>query len=149
MQPAMTSGTRKLQFSIAILAVAGIAVSAVSLYHHFGTSKSSYCDFGANFNCDMVNRSIYSTVLGVPVALIGILGYVSILMLSTLYRAKAETPVILLLGSVAGLGFALYLTYIEKFVLAVWCILCLSSLGMIFLITVLVSMSVAQSMRKT
>jgi uncharacterized membrane protein len=43
----------------------------------------------------------------------------------------------LLTGSVAGLGFALYLTYIEKFVLATWCILCLSSLAAISAIAIL------------
>ncbi len=124
---------------IAMLAGAGIAVSSVSLQHHYGTSKTNYCDFGENFNCDIVNRSTYSTVLGVPDALIGILGYGALLALATFYRGKAETPVMLLIGSLAGLGFALYLTYIEAFVLATWCILCLSSLTLIFLITVLSS----------
>jgi uncharacterized membrane protein len=124
---------------IAVLAVGGIAVSSVSLHHHYGTSKTNYCDFGDNFNCDIVNRSIYSTVLGVPDALIGILGYAALLALATFYRSKAEAPVMLLIGSVAGLAFALYLTYIEAFVLATWCILCLSSLTLIFLITVLSS----------
>ena len=124
---------------IAVLAVGGIGVSSLSLYHHYGTSKTNYCDFGENFNCDIVNRSTYSTVLGVPDALIGILGYGAMLALATLYRTKAETPIMLLIGSVAGLAFALYLTYIEAFVLATWCILCLSSLTLIFLITVLSS----------
>jgi len=133
---------------IAVLAVAGIAVSSVSLYHHYGTSKTNYCDFGENFNCDIVNRSTYSTVAGIPDALIGILGYTALLALATLYRRKAETPVMLLIASVAGLGFALYLTYIEAFVLATWCILCLSSLTVIFLIAVLSTYLAATSMRR-
>jgi uncharacterized membrane protein len=54
----------------------------------------------------------------------------------------------LLIASTAGLGFALYLTYIEAFVLATWCILCLSSLTAIFLITVLSSFLAARSMRR-
>jgi uncharacterized membrane protein len=144
----MTVKSGRILTLISLLAIAGMAISSISLYHHYGTTKSSYCDFGASFNCDMVNRSIYSVVLGVPVALIGVLGYAALLLLSTIYRSKAETPVMLLIGALAGLGFALYLTYIEKFVLAVWCILCLSSLGVIFLIAVLASRSVAHSMRK-
>ena len=135
MQPAMKGG--RILGTIALLAVAGIALSSVSLYHHYGSEKTSFCDFGGNFNCDMVNRSIYSTVEGIPVALIGVLGYAGILGLATAYRAQSRTPLILLIGSVAGLGFALYLTYIEAFVLAVWCVLCLSSLGVIAGITVL------------
>ena len=148
MQPAMTSAARRVFPVIAILALAGIIVSSVSLHHHYGTSQTNYCDFGASFNCDIVNRSVYSTVLGVPDALIGILGYGLLLGLATFYRTKAETPLLLLIASTAGLGFALYLTYIEKFVLATWCILCLSSLTLIFLITVLASFLVAVVWRR-
>jgi len=148
MQPAMTPAARRIFPVIAILALAGIVVSSVSLHHHYGTSQTSYCDFGTSFNCDIVNRSIYSTVLGVPDALIGILGYGLLLGLATFYRTKAETPLMLLIASTAGLGFALYLTYIEKFVLATWCILCLSSLTLIFLITVLASFLAAVAWRR-
>jgi uncharacterized membrane protein len=117
--------------AMALLAVAGVAVSSVSLYEHFATSSTSFCDFSVTFNCDIVNRSAYSTVLGVPVALIGIIGYLLIIVLATIYRNQAETPVLLLIASLVGLGFALYLTYIEQFVLGVWCVLCLASLGLI------------------
>src|SRR5580698_6453141 len=89
---------------VALLAGAGIVISSVSLYHHYGRSKTTYCDFSASFNCDIVNRSTYSTVLGVPDALIGILGYATLLALATRYRAKTETPAILLVASLAGLG---------------------------------------------
>jgi len=132
--------------AIAVFAVIGMSVSSISLYHHFGSSKSSFCDFGETFNCDMVNRSIYSTVLGIPVALIGILGYALLLVLATRFREKAETPWMLLVASVLGLGFAIYLTYIEGAVLGVWCVLCLSSLVCIVSITVLASTLAARSM---
>ena len=144
----MTAPSRRVFQVIAILALAGIVVSSVSLYHHYGTSQTSYCDFGASFNCDIVNRSVYSTVLGVPDALIGIFGYGLLFALATFYRTKAEAPIMLFLASTAGLGFALYLTYIEKFVLATWCILCLSSLTLIALITGLSSVLAAASMRR-
>jgi vitamin-K-epoxide reductase (warfarin-sensitive) len=144
----MTTAARRTLPLIAVLAVAGMAVSSVSLYHHYGSSKTSYCDFGESFNCDIVNRSTYSTVFGIPDALIGIVGYGVLLALATLYRSKAETPAMLLMAALAGLGFALYLTYIEAFVLATWCILCLSSLTLIFLIAVLSSVVAASSMRQ-
>ena len=144
----MSPAARKLFLAISILAVLGIAVSSVSLDHHFRKSKTTYCDFGQSFNCDIVNRSEYSSVAGVPVALIGILGYAALLAFATFYREKAETPGILLLGSIAGLGFALYLTYIEKYVLFAWCILCLTSLAVIFSITVLSVTLLMRSMRR-
>ena len=48
----------------------------------------------------------------------------------------------MLLGALAGLAFALYLTYIEAYVLGVWCILCLGSLATILGITVLSAFAV-------
>jgi uncharacterized membrane protein len=122
---------------IAILAVCGIVVSSVSLQHHYAKSKTEYCDIGETFNCDIVNRSSYSSILGIPVALIGMLGYAALAGLATVYREREDTPLMLLGGAVAGLAFALYLTYIEARVLGVWCILCLSSLSAISSIAVL------------
>jgi len=144
----MTPRARRILLAISLLALGGVLISSVSLYHHYGTSQSSFCDFGESFNCDIVNRSIYSMVFGIPVALIGIIGYLGLLGLATVYRAKPETPALLLIASLAGLGFALYLTYIEAFLLAVWCILCLTSLTLILAITVLSSLLVAHSVRK-
>ena len=137
MMPAAPPFARRILLVITGLALGGAIVSSVSLYHHYGTSATSYCDIGENFNCDIVNRSTYSTIAGIPVAMIGVAGYLAVLTLATLYRNHAEAPVMLAIGSLAGLGFALYLTYIEGFVLAAWCILCLSSLALIFSIAVL------------
>ncbi|HKD01102.1 MAG TPA: vitamin K epoxide reductase family protein [Terriglobales bacterium] len=147
MQSAMNAGAGRIFLGIAVLAIMGTVVSSVSLYHHYGKDKTTYCDFGENFNCDIVNRSPYSTVFGIPVALIGMVGYLSLLALATFYREKAETPGMLLVGATLGLGFALYLSYIEAFVLGTWCVLCLSSLAAILLITVLSSVLFARSLR--
>jgi vitamin-K-epoxide reductase (warfarin-sensitive) len=128
---------RILFVAIAVLAAAGIVVSAVSLQRHYAKSATAFCEVGEKFNCDIVNRSEYSSVMGIPVAGIGIAGYGVLLALATVYRSRAETPLRLLAAAVAGLGFALWLTYVEGFVLGTWCILCLSSLGMIAGIAVL------------
>jgi vitamin-K-epoxide reductase (warfarin-sensitive) len=137
MRPAVKSQGRWILLGIVLLSAAGVAVSAVALHQHYQKDETSFCDIGANFNCDIVNRSIYSEVMGIPVAGIGIAGYLALLVLATVLRARAEAPPLLLLGSLAGLGFALYLTYIEKYVLATWCILCLSSLALISGIAIL------------
>jgi len=123
--------------AIAFLALGGIVVSAVSLQRHYAKSATAFCDVGERFNCDIVNRSEYSTVVGIPVAGIGIAGYGVLLALATIYRARTETPTWLLAAAGAGLGFALYLTYVEGYVLDTWCVLCLSSLGLIAAIAVL------------
>lgn len=133
---------------VAVLALLGISVSSVSLYHHFGTSKTSFCNLGQSFNCDLVNRSSYSTIFGLPVALVGILGYLAILAFATVYREKAETPFILILASAGGLGFSLYLTYIEAHVLQAWCLLCLSSLAIIVVESILSAVLCARAYRR-
>ena len=140
MSPSVTPFARRVFLLVAVLALGGVAVSSISLYHHYGTSRTAYCDLGENFNCDIVNRSTYSAIFGVPVALIGVIGYVALLVLATLHRDQDQTPTRLAVASMAGLGFALYLTYIEGFVLAAWCVLCLSSLALIFSISVLSSL---------
>jgi vitamin-K-epoxide reductase (warfarin-sensitive) len=142
------TATRRLMLAIAVLAVAGVVVSSVSLYHHYGTSATSYCDIGENFNCDIVNRSTFSTIAGVPVALIGIAGYLVVLLLATLFRNHAGSAALLGVGSLGGLAFATYLTYIEGFVLAVWCILCLSSLALMLSIAVLSSVFWVNTVRQ-
>jgi uncharacterized membrane protein len=132
---------------IAILAVVGLIISAVSLQRHYAKSASAFCDIGEKFNCDIVNRSEYSSVMGIPVAGIGVAGYGVLLALSTYFRARRETPLRLLLAAGAGLAFALYLTYVEGFILDTWCMLCLSSLAMILTITILASILKLQSRR--
>jgi uncharacterized membrane protein len=124
-------------WGVAVLALCGVVVSSVSLQHHYAASKTAFCDVGETFNCDIVNRSEYSSILGIPVALIGILGYAALAGLATVYRDRRETPRLLFGGAVVGLAFALYLTFVEEHILGVWCILCLSSLCLIALTAVL------------
>ena len=134
---AVSDSTNRVLFgTIAVLSLAGVLVSGVSLERHYAKSESNFCDFSQKFNCDIVNRSEYSTVVGIPVAGIGVAGYAVLFLLSTLWRSRPETPIRLLGAAIAGLAFALYLTYIEAYELMTWCILCLSSLVLIASITV-------------
>ena len=130
-------GTRIVLALIAALSLAGVIVSAVSFQRHYAKSSTGFCDLGQSFNCDIVNRSEYSEVAGIPVAAIGVAGYATLFLLSTLWRSRPETPTRLVLLSAAGLVFALYLTYVEAYDLKTWCILCLSSLFFIFVTTLL------------
>jgi vitamin-K-epoxide reductase (warfarin-sensitive) len=127
---------RLLFIAMAILALAGMMISGVSLERHYAKSATAFCEVGERFNCDIVNRSEYSSLMGIPVAGIGIVGYGVLFALATVYRAREQTPLRLLVAAWAGLAFALYLTYVEGYVLETWCILCLSSLALIAMITV-------------
>lgn len=127
----------RISWVIVVLALIGIGLSAVSLVNHYKKSPSEFCDIDETFNCDIVNRSIYSKLFGIPVAGIGLLGYLLLLGLSRVNREKKSFSAILILGSLIGLGFSLYLTYVEIRILATYCILCLGSLACILLITIL------------
>ncbi len=112
-------------------------MSAISLQRHYAKSATEFCDFSQKFSCDIVNRSEYSTLVGIPVAGIGIAGYAALFISSTFWKSRPETPNRLLGAALAGLVFALYLTYVEAYKLETWCILCLISLVLITLISLL------------
>jgi len=131
---------RSLLFACCLV---GGVLSAVSLYSHYSTSATEYCDLNTTFNCDLVNRSTYSEFLGVPVALIGMLGYVLLFGLSA--RRGNWVAAMRLVAALIGLGFALYLAYVEAYVLVVWCLLCLGSLAAIAAITLLSALGLRQA----
>lgn len=144
-----TSARQSAGLAWAILAVAavGLALSTLALVNHYKTSPTEYCDIGDNFNCDLVNRSDYSTLnlavsgaftakYQIPVAGIGMAGYVALMALSRFARSR-NVASMMFLAALAGWAFALRLTYIEKYVLGVWCLLCLGSFGAITGITIL------------
>jgi len=139
-QPAVTETPPRssiLFLLIAILSVAGMADSAIALQRHYAKSDTKFCDFSQKFSCDIVNRSEYSTMAGIPVAAIGVAGYAALFILATFLKSRPETPTRLLIASLAGLAFALYLTYIEAYQLTTWCILCVASLVLIILTSTL------------
>jgi uncharacterized membrane protein len=138
-QPAVTAEPRTnlLFLFIALLSVAGVVDSAISLQRHYAKSSTNFCDFSQRFSCDIVNRSEYSQIQGIPVAAIGVAGYAVLFVLSTFWRSRAETPLRLLVTAFLGLAFALYLTYIEAYELTTWCILCILSLALISVISLL------------
>lgn len=138
MRPALNASRNNALFAlITVLSLAGVAVSGVSLQRHYAKSATNFCDFSQKFSCDIVNRSEYSESLGIPVAGIGVAGYAILFVLSTFWKSLPETPSRLLIAALSGLAFALYLTYVEAYVLTTWCILCVGSLVIISLIALL------------
>lgn len=125
---------KKIRVLTAILCIGGVALSGVSLYNHYSPSATEYCDFNEVLNCDLVNRSSYARILGVPVALIGLLGFAALLA-SFLLSGGAVLAGLRFCTSLVGLTFAVYLAFIEGFVLHTWCLLCLGSLLMIIGVT--------------
>ena len=121
-----------MRYILIILAVLGIAASSLALREHFRPYGESVCDINDHWDCGIVNHSPYAMFHGIPVADIGIAGYLllGILALKPMYKT-------MLVLTVPALAFSLYLAHIEKDVLGVWCLYCAISLGIISLMTLL------------
>ena len=120
-----------MRYLIAFLALAGVVVSTMALRIHY-TNDVEPCSINEKWDCGVVNRSPFAEIFHIPVAAIGITGYLALAGLA-LVRRRAIT----LSAAVLGLAFALYLAHIERDVLMVWCLYCVISLGIITLITLL------------
>jgi vitamin-K-epoxide reductase (warfarin-sensitive) len=120
-----------MRYLIALLALAGVVVSALALQVHYSTATEP-CDINAKWDCGIVNHSPFAEVLHIPVAAIGVAGYLAMAGLALARRRRLVAGLAL-----AALAFSLYLTYIEKYVLEVYCIYCVTSLGIIVLVTLL------------
>jgi uncharacterized membrane protein len=120
-----------MRYLILIVALAGAVVATLALRIHYDTGTEP-CSINAKWDCGIVNHSSYAEIAHVPVAAIGIAGYLALAILALLRR-----PILLSIASVIGLGFALYLSGIEKNVLQVWCLYCVISQGIIALIVLL------------
>jgi uncharacterized membrane protein len=113
---------RSLRFAVAVLALAGAGIAAYLTYTHFqGTPP--VC--GGSSGCETVQRSRWSELFGIPVALLGALTYLAIFA-STIVRHTLAKQLGTMLALVA-LGFNIYLFYIQAERIHQYCIWCISN----------------------
>jgi len=133
-----------MKYPLLILAILGIIVSSLALREHYREYGDSPCSINEHWDCGVVNHSPYAMLAGIPVAALGIAGYILMAALAFLRSYR-----LLLVPTFAGLAFSLYLAHIEKDVLGVWCIYCVISLGFISLMSILtLGTVVAQLLRR-
>ena len=115
--------SRTLRRVMLVLAVVGVGVATYLTYIHYAGIKPA-CTAGQS--CAKVQTSVWSKVDGVPVALLGLIGYV--LILGTLLAPDREESRLATLGlTLVGVGFSGYLTYRELFSIHAICEWCVSS----------------------
>jgi vitamin-K-epoxide reductase (warfarin-sensitive) len=131
-----------MRYVLVSLAVLGIVVSALALREHYRTDTSP-CSINERWDCGIVNHSPYAMLAGIPVAILGIAGY---LLMAALAASRAWR--LLLATALVGLAFSLYLAHIESRVLGVWCIYCVISLADISLMTLLALATAVVSLPK-
>jgi len=133
-----------MKFVLIVLCLLGTAAASLALREHYRPYGESVCDINDHWDCGIVNHSPYAVIpqgspSGIPVAVIGIAGY---LLLGVLAVKRAYK--IMLTLSIPALTLSLYLASLEASPnkLGVWCLYCAISLGMISLMTLLLLITV-------
>jgi uncharacterized membrane protein len=131
---------RRLAITIGAIAALGVAIATYLVYVHYAGIEP-ICAAGGG-GCHKVQTSDFAELAGVPVALLGLIGYVLILG-SLLVRGDAGllSAAVLALG---GFGFSMYLTYRELFTIHAICQWCVASA---VLMTVLAGLTVWRVVR--
>ena len=118
--------------ALTIAALVGLGFAAASTWIHYRILHdplySSVCDVNATFSCTEAYTSVYGSIAGVPVALIGVLYFAFQLVLIALCTqspaARQNLPGYVFALSTLGLAGVLYLAYASFFVLKAVCLLC-------------------------
>jgi uncharacterized membrane protein len=124
----------------AVLALAGIAVAGYLTYVHYAALEP-FC-VGGGGGCERVQSSPWAELAGVPVALLGLLGYTTILASLALPEALGRSVAAFV--SLVGFGFSGWLTYVELAKIDAVCQWCVASAA---LMTALAAVSVARLLR--
>lgn len=130
----------------AVLALGGFLVSVYMYLYKLGIIPALACGAGG---CDAVQSSPYAVFLGIPVPLLGILGYAAIFALAFAgiqprFMHDRRIAVGLLGLCAAAAVFTLYLNYLEAFVIRAWCRWCI---GSAIIVTALLAASLTEIRR--
>ena len=123
---------RALRTAVGVVSLLGILVAGYLTVIHY-TGANSVC--AVVHGCEVVQKSDWSKLAGVPVALLGLIGYVALL--GTLF-VRGELG--LLAGAaiaLGGFGFSMYLTYREAVSIEAWCMWCVISAVLMTILAIL------------
>lgn len=137
--PAGATTDRRLRIAIAVLALIGVGVAGYLTYVHYEGLKV-LCLAGGG--CETVQASRYAKLDGVPVAVLGLAGYIGILGSLVLRGEMGRVGGFAI--ALIGFGFSMYLTYREVFTIKAICQWCVSSA---VLMTILVVLTAARALR--
>ncbi len=138
--PATTD--RKLRIAILVLSLIGVAIAGYLTYIHYHGLGSLLCLGKSNghSSCQTVQSSVYAKLDGVPVALLGLLGYIGIL--GSLILPDEPQRISGFAIALIGFGFSAYLTYRELFTIKAICEWCVSSAVIMTVLAVLTAIRV-------
>ena len=125
---------RRLRQLAIVLAVVGLGVAGYLTYVHY-EGIQPVCGLGGD--CEKVQTSEWSDLAGVPVALLGLIGYAAIL--ATLLVEREEALIAGALVALVGFGFSAYLTYRELFSIDAICPWCVASAVIMTLLAIVMT----------
>jgi uncharacterized membrane protein len=132
---------RRLRIAVAVLAVAGIGVAGYLTWVHYADLEPICA--GGGGGCEKVQSSDYAELAGVPVALLGLIGYVAILGSLAVPGDAGRFAGALL--ALAGFGFSAWLTYVELFEIDAICQWCVASAVIMTALALVTSLRFASS----
>lgn len=121
---------RVLRRAALVLSVLGIGVATYLVYVHYAGIEP-VCGTGG---CEKVQTSDYADLAGVPVALLGLIGYVLIFAALVVDGEWGRMGAALM--SLIGFGFSAYLTYREIFTIEAICYWCVGSAILLTLLAI-------------
>ena len=146
-EPAPAGPPLWLQLTSLALAIGGLGVSVYLTIEHFTGSTTLACSDNGLVNCLAVTKSSQSMVFGVfPVAVLGLAFYVFMVAATTpwAWRSRRREIALARFGSViVGVGFILYLIYVELIQVKAICLWCTSVHVITFLLFVIVAFAAA------
>ena len=121
---------RLLLVASALLAIGGIGIASYLTIVHFADQPIVCSGIG---DCEKVNSSSYAKLAGIPVAVLGLISYVTMLVLALGALIRRDAMLVAAAWGVvlASFGFSMYLTYVELEVLDAICIWCVASASVV------------------
>ncbi len=112
-----------------LFSIIGLISAIYTASAHYGDVSLAVCSLNETFDCGTVNNSKWSEIVGIPVSVLGLISYALFIIGGVSVYKKPHELIEMLMGvlAIVGLGFSLYLTSIEAFVLQTWCLFCIAS----------------------
>lgn len=121
-----------LRVALAVVALAGLGLSGYLTYIRFSGDDLA-CPVGGS--CATVQESQYAELIGIPVPVLGLLGYAGLLLAAALPGPLGRA--LGLFTAMVSFGFSAWLTAVEAFILEAWCAWCVGSAILVTLSLVL------------
>jgi uncharacterized membrane protein len=129
----LAAGERKLVFAIGAIALVGVGIATYLVYVHYAGIQP-FCVSGGG-GCEKVQTSDYAKLAGIPVAVLGLAGYLAIL--GSLFVPGDMGRFAGAAVALSGFGFSVYLTYRELFTIKAICQWCVASAVLMTLLAIL------------